>query len=148
LFATDGSLQHIGLVVGLGGLAGAPFRGHAPETVGYYSGANCIRNYSAVSGACLMTRRQVFDQVGGFDEALPGEGADVDYGLRVCEAGLRVVFTPYARLSHAEHGGVSARRVTSAERAHLAQRWGRRLEVDPFYNPHLTRRELDYRIDT
>lgn len=146
LFGEDGSLQHIGLIVGLGGFAGAPFRGHAPETVGYYSGANCIRNYSAVSGACLMTRRQVFDQIGGFDEALPGQGADVDYGLRVCEAGLRVVFTPYARLTHAESGGVAGRRLTSVELAHLRQRWGRRLEVDPYYNPNLTKDALDYRV--
>jgi len=147
LYGRDGSLQHVGLVVGLGGLAGAPFRGFAADTVGYYSGANCIRNYSAVSGACLMTRREVFQRVGGFDEALPGEGADVDYGLRVCAAGLHVAFTPYARLTHLESGGVSGRRLTPAEHAHLRQRWGRRLEVDPFYNRNLTSREPDYRVD-
>jgi GT2 family glycosyltransferase len=148
LYGRDGSLQHIGLVVGLCGLAGAPFRGFAAEAVGYYSGANCIRNYSAVSGACLMTRKDVFNRVGGFDEALPGEGADVDYGLRVCEAGLRVVYTPYARLTHAESGGVSGRRATPAERDHLRRRWGGRLDEDPFYNPNLTRLELDYRVRT
>jgi GT2 family glycosyltransferase len=147
LYDRDGSLQHVGLVVGLrGGLAGAPFRGCAADTVGYYSGANCIRNYSAVSGACLMTRREVFERVGGFDEALPGEGADVDYGLRVSEAGLHVAFTPYARLTHLESGGVSGRRATPAERAHLAERWGARLEHDPYYNPNLTRDAVDYGV--
>jgi O-antigen biosynthesis protein len=146
LFGRDGTLQHAGLILGLRGIAGAPFRGFSPETAGYYSAANCIRNYSAVSGACLMTRRDVFERVGGFDEALPGEGADVDYGLRVCNAGLRVVFTPYARLRHTERGGVSGRRATPAEVAHLRQRWGGRLDADPFYNRNLTKDEIDYRV--
>jgi GT2 family glycosyltransferase len=146
LFGPDGTLQHIGLILGVSGLATAPFRGYPADALGYYSGANCIRNYSAVSGACLMTRREVFDRIGGFDEGLPGEGADVDYGLKVCEAGLRIVFTPYARLTHAERGGVSGRRATSAELAHLQRRWGARLVDDPYYNRHLSRRDADYRV--
>jgi GT2 family glycosyltransferase len=146
LLGPDGTLQHVGLVLGLGGLAGAPFRGFAADTVGYYSGANCIRNYSAVSGACLMTRRDVFERVGGFDEALSGPGADVDYGLRVGEAGLRVVFTPYATLTHTMASGLTTREPSPEERAHLRARWGARLDTDPYYNPNLSREALDYRI--
>jgi GT2 family glycosyltransferase len=146
LYYPHGALQHTGLIVGINGLFGRPFQGFAPETVGYYSGANCIRNYSAVSHACLMTRREVFDRVGGFDEALPSQASDVDYGLRVCEAGLRVVYTPYARLTHYESGGLSQVPVTAAQRAHLEARWSARLAMDPYYNPNLTRLHLDYRL--
>jgi GT2 family glycosyltransferase len=146
LVAEDGSLRHTGLIVGLGGLADSPFRGHAADTAGYFSGANCIRNYTAVSGACLMTRREVFDRVGGFEEALSGPGADVDYGLRVTGAGLLVVFTPYARLAHLERGGISGRELTPAERRHLECRWGERLRSDPFYNPNLTLDDVDYSV--
>lgn len=146
LFDSRDALQHTGLVVGLDGLASSPFRGFAAETVGYYSGANCIRNYSAVSGACLMTRRDVFDRVGGFDEALAGPGSDVDYGLRANEAGFRVVYTPYARLTHFETGGVSRQELSSRDLAHLRARWGLRLDVDPMYNPNLSRTHLDYRL--
>ena len=97
-------------------------------------------------GQALMTRIEMFDRVGGFDEALPAQASDVDYGLRVCEAGLRVVYTPYARLTHHESGGLSQVPVTSAERAHLEARWGARLAADPYYNPNLTRLHLDYRL--
>ena len=147
LYYSHGALQHIGLLAGVNGVFGRPFQGFAPETVGYYSGANCIRNYTAVSAACLMTRREVWARVGGFDEALAGPAADLDYGLRVGEAGLRVVFTPYARLTHHETGGVSQRQLTPGESAHLRRRWGARLDVDPFYNPNLSRVAVDYRVD-
>ena len=135
LFDGRGSLQHVGLVLGLEGLAASPFRGHSAETVGYYSSANCIRNYSAVSAACLLTRRVVFDRIGGFDEHLTSPGADVDYGLRVHEAGLRVVFTPYARLTCRETGGLEGRAPSADEMSHLRQRWGRRLDRDPYLQP-------------
>lgn len=146
LFDQRGSLRHIGLIVGLNGLAGRPFEGHAAETVGYYSGANCIRNYSAVSAECLMTRKVVFEQVGGFDEGLTMQASEVDYGLRVGAAGLRVVYTPYSRLR--QHGveGREERPISATELARLRARWGSRLDVDPSYNPNLSREFLDYRI--
>jgi GT2 family glycosyltransferase len=147
LYYSHGALQHIGLLAGVNGVFGRPFQGFAPETVGYFSAANCIRNYTAVSAACLMTRREVWDRIGGFDEALFGPAADLDYGLRVGEAGWRVVFTPYARLTHHESGGISQRPLSAAEHAHLVQRWGPRLDVDPYYNPNLSRAAVDYRVD-
>ncbi len=146
LFDSRGVLLHTGLVIGLDGLASSPFRGFAGDTVGYYSGANSIRNYSAVSAACLMTRRDVFARAGGFDETLAGQGSDVDYGLRVGEAGLRVVYTPYARLTHFETGGVSRQELSSRDLAHLHARWGSRLDVDPMYNPNLSLEYVDYRL--
>ncbi len=146
LFDATGALQHIGLVLGVGGLAGRPFAGHARETVGYFSNAICIRNCSAVSGACVMTPKAVFDRVGGWDDTLQRAGAEVDYALRVSETGRRVVVTPYARLTHAQTGGGSGVPLGDDEWQRLRDRWGPRLATDPFYSPHLSRQALDYRI--
>jgi len=146
LYYPHGALQHIGLILGLNGVAGRPFRGFAAETVGYYSGANCIRNYSAVSGACLMSRREVFDSIGGLNEALPAEGWDVDYCLRVGDAGYRVVFTPYAELTHHEQGCLPRAEEAARDWAHLRERWESRLEHDRYYNRNLSRDHLDYRV--
>jgi O-antigen biosynthesis protein len=147
LYYPHGALQHIGLVVGMDGLAGRPFQGHHPDSLGYFSNANCIRNYSAVSGACLMTRREVFNAVGGFDEALGTHGGDIDYCLKVGEAGYRVVFTPYARLTHHEAGRLGEQPVSGATTERLRARWGERFDRDPFYNPNLSRAFLDYRVE-
>ncbi len=146
LYYPHGALQHIGLVLGVNGLAARPFQGFNAEAAGYFSNANCIRNYSAVSGACLMTRHDVFARVGGFAEALFTHGGDIDYCLKVWDAGLRVVFTPYARLMHHEAGALGAQPVEPAALTLLQQRWGDRLINDPFYNPNLTRAHLDYRV--
>jgi GT2 family glycosyltransferase len=127
-------------------LAARPFQGHNADTFGYFSSAICIRNYSAVSGACLMTRRDVFQQLGGFDQALAIHGGDMDYCLKAGEAGYRVVFTPYARLTHYEASGLGAQPIAPAAVAHLRQRWGARLDQDPSYNQNLTREHLDYRV--
>jgi len=146
LFDAAGGLQHIGLVLGLGGLAGRPFAGHARDTVGYFSNAICIRNCSAVSGACVMTPKAVFDRVGGMDESLRGESAEVDYALRVSGTGRLVVVTPYARLTHAPTSGVSGVPPGDDDWQRLRDRWGTRLATDPFYSPHLSRQAADYRI--
>ena len=145
LFDAAGGLQHIGLVLGLGGLAGRPFAGHARDTVGYFSNAICIRNCAAVSGACVMTPRALFDRVGGLDDKLQGASVEVDYALRVSEIGRRVVVTPYARLTHAESGRLGLP-PGDDDWQRLRERWGTRLEADPFYSPHLSRQALDYRI--
>jgi GT2 family glycosyltransferase len=134
------------LILGVNGLAASPFEGYNADTAGYFSNANCIRNYSAVSGACLMTRREVFDRVRGFDAALPIDGADIDYCLKVGEAGYRVVVTPYAQLR--QHDAESSRKplIDSAAFRRLRQRWSARFDDDPFYNPNLSREFADYRV--
>jgi len=146
LFDAAGALQHIGLVRGLGGVAGRPFAGHARDTIGYFSNAICIRNCAAVSGACLMTPKAVFDQVGGLDDGLSGAGAEVDYALRVSKAGRLVVVTPYARLTQAQSGRVSGVAASNDDWQRLGERWGPELATDPFYSPHLSRHTLDYRL--
>jgi GT2 family glycosyltransferase len=94
----DGRLRHIGIATAIEGGPAAVFHGHGSESYGYFSSAIGVRNYAAVSGECLMTRRDVFDRLRGFDENRPWHGADVDYCSRARREGLRIVFTPYARL--------------------------------------------------
>ena len=81
-------------------VAGGPahvFEGYPGESYGYFSSAIGVRNYAALSGECLMTRRDVFERLGGFNERRAWRDADIDYCARARAAGLRLVFTPYAR---------------------------------------------------
>jgi len=100
---------------------------------------NVIRNYSAVTFACAMMRTSLFDEVGGLDEAnLPIAFNDVDFCLRVIEAGYRVVYTPHAVLYH--HESVTKKAITNpSEVARLRSRWGHVIAHDPYYSPNLTR---------
>ncbi len=140
LFYPDGRVQHAGIVLGTGigpsrvaGHAHKYYPGDHPGYAGYLSVA---RNYSAVTGACLLTRRQVFDAVSGFDEVhLPVTFNDVDFCLRVQQAGYRIVLTPFATLTHYE----SATRVAApdpSEVAYMLSTWAHLLESDPYYNPN------------
>ena len=123
LVFSDGHAQHEGIA--LGGL-------HIAANV-----ETCwpvVREVSAVTGACLMTRRAVFQEVEGFDEALPEAFNDVDYCLRLRAAGYRVIYTPLAQLSHRE-GGTRGRRTPEADRRFFVGRWGdERTLADPYGN--------------
>ena len=141
----DGSLKHIGILLGVNGVAACALHRHPRSSMGYWGTAIAARNYSAVTGECLMTRRAVFDQIGGFDEEM-GALADVDYCLRVTAAGYRVVCTPHAALMDDESwdrpdpaGGQDASR--------LQMRWSARLARDPYYNSNLSRDAPDYEPD-
>lgn len=148
LYYPDGSLQHVGVILGIGGGAGHVFAGFPSDHGGYFSSAQIIRNYSAVTAACLMTRREVFDEVGGFDETFATDFNDIDYCLRVGCDGYRVVFTPFAELRHYEGASYGRRSglVTRREIAAFRARWGRVIEADPYYNPNLTRFTGDYSL--
>ena len=148
LFYEDGRIQHVGVVLGIGGGACHVFAGQPGNTPGYYGSAYVIRNYSAVTGACCMTPRTVFEEVGGFDELFARDFNDVDYCLRVVARGYRVVGTPFAQLYHYEGATFGSREhiVDPAEISALSERWGSVIAADPFYNPNLTRSALDYSL--
>ena len=146
LLYPDGRLQHVGMVLGVSGIAAHAFHQHPGTSGGYSSSAICVRNYSAVTAACLMSRREVFDAVGGFDERFPIDFNDVDYCLRVRQAGHRIVFTPYARLYHHESASFGPRTQEVAGAEEMRHRWGALIDQDPYYNPNLTRAFPDYRI--
>jgi O-antigen biosynthesis protein len=139
LLYPDRRLQHCGLVVGLTGAAGHVLGGLAEHEAGYLRMATAARECSAVTGACLATRRHVFDLLGGFDEALGVDMNDVDYCLRSSAMSLRTVYEPAAELIHHESpsrgtaGGVG-------DVLEFVERWkGYIADGDRYYNPHLTR---------
>jgi hypothetical protein len=128
LLYPNGRIQHAGIAVGIGGLAGHPYRFQRSAPEG-------IRNVSAVTAACLMMRRKTFDAVGGFDERLPLNSNDVDLCLRVRARGYLVVYTPHAVLYHYESQtrGVWA---TPDDTWLMTRRWRKTLLADPYYSPN------------
>jgi GT2 family glycosyltransferase len=145
LFPND-TIQHAGVVTGLFDAAGHPFRG-MPDKPFYFDLSHVTRNCAAVTGACLMTRRDVFESVGGYDEPnLPTCFQDVDLCLKMLESGYRIVYTPFARLYHYE--SVSKKSVAELpEIRFMKERWQSFIADDPFYNPNLTRRSDDFSLN-
>jgi O-antigen biosynthesis protein len=139
LLYPDHRLQHCGVVIGLGGAAGHPLVGLLETEPGYLSMAVTTRECSGVTGACLATRRSVFESQGGFDEALGIDLNDIDYCLRVQRSGLRILYESAAELIHHE----SPSRGTAGDVrdiVHFIDRWKASiLAGDPYLNPHLTR---------
>jgi O-antigen biosynthesis protein len=139
----DARLQHAGVTV-LNGTPGHPFYGEEENHTGYFYSSVVPRNYSAVTGACLMTRADVFRELGGFHEDFAVNFNDIDYCLRVRASGRRIVCTPYARLIHYETATKAA--YSPAELRRFQQRWAGQAEVDPYYNPNLSTRYHDFRV--
>jgi len=146
LLYPDGRLQHIGVLMGVGGITGHAFHQHPGGHPGYFGSARGPRNYSAVTAACLMTARRHFEVGGGFDERLAIDFNDIDYCLRLRQRGLRVVYTPYAELIHLESSSIPGRQWHPDAVQHMRHTWGPVIDHDPFYNPNLSRQFADYRL--
>jgi len=145
LYYPDGRIQHAGVVLGIQGVAGHSHKYFPRHSRGYFDSLVCIRNYSAVTAACLMVRRDAFEAVGGFDEELKVAFNDVDFCLRVRDKGYRIAWTPHAELYHHE----SATRgfdLDVREIELMKQRWGERLVNDPYYNRNLTLQHENFSI--
>lgn len=134
-----GYVQHSGIIAGYRGLAGHAFRYLPQDMLGPWARAVLIQNYLAVTGACMLIRKDLFFEVGQFNQSdLPVVFNDVDLCLRLHEAGYRNVFTPYAELTHAE----STTRKTLAyefENQYFRSRWSEFIVSDPYFNPNLDR---------
>ncbi|GAB4549217.1 MAG: glycosyltransferase family 2 protein [Anaerolineae bacterium] len=137
LLYPDGAIQHMGVIVGLGGIASHHYTGHHEYLSTHFGSDVWYRNYLAVTGACLLIRRSVYDAVGGFDEGFDLNFSDVDLCLKVAEVGYRVLYTPDARLIHYE-SATHKRRVPRKDFLRAAERWSRWHTGDPYYNPHLS----------
>jgi GT2 family glycosyltransferase len=146
LLYPDGTNQHAGVVLGIGGekIAGHAFTGTPGEDPAYFGRAELPHELSAVTAACMLTRRDLFEKLGGFDaETFAVAFNDIDYCLRARKAGYKVIFTPQARLTHHESktrgfdlkGERRKRYLTEAEA--MKERWGELLSNDPFYSPNL-----------
>lgn len=138
LLFPNGTIQHIGAAVGLHGVVGHPFAGEAPDTHGVFGSANWYRNWLAVTGACVMVCRSVFDRIGGFNERFTINGSDIALGVSVHEYGLRNIVTPYARLTHHESVSVKGNQPAQDDLTAL-ERLAPYMSVgDPYYNPNLS----------
>ncbi len=145
LYRND-TIQHAGVVLGVGGIAQHAFRHFGAEDPGVCRQLQVTRNYSAVTGACLLTRREVFEEIGGFDEErLPVTFNDVDLCLRMRRAGYLVVYTPFAKLYHHE-SATRRRSIEARETDVMRERWPDLLERDPYYNPNLSRERADFSL--
>ncbi len=146
-------LQHGGVVLGIGGVAGHSHKGYRKGDRGYFGRAALIQSFSAVTGACLLVRKSAFEQVGGLNEIeLTVAFNDVDFCLRLREAGYRNVWTPYAELYHHESASRgfedSPEKVARfvREQRYMTVRWGPLLPNDPAYNPNLSLGSEDFRF--
>lgn len=152
LLYPDSTVQHAGVIIGLGGVAGHSHKRYPADSPGYYYTLKAVNNYSAVTAACLMVRRDVFEQVGGFDQELAIAFNDVDFCLKVQAAGYRNVYLPHVVLYHFE--SKSRGDETSPEKAARFQReintmttrWRTDDTADPCYSPNLTLDREDFSI--
>jgi glycosyltransferase involved in cell wall biosynthesis len=151
LFYPNGTIQHAGVVVGIGGLAGHPHIRLPRDTLGYFGRAACVQQFSAVSAACMVMRREIFLEVDGFDEKnFAIAFNDVDIGLRLRQAGYSIVWSPYAQLFHHESASLGLpsdegrRNQFLAESSNFKRIWANAIAHDPFYNPNLTNTGGDF----
>lgn len=153
LIYPNNTIQHAGVIIGLGGAAGHAFTHIPKDAPGYFNYIQSINNYSAVTAACLMVRREVFDQVGGFDEDFSVEYNDVDFCLRVREAGYHNVYLPHVTLYHHESLTRGHPHLTGESYArHLKEiglfkkRWQKYIDDDPCYSPNLSLGHHDFSL--
>jgi GT2 family glycosyltransferase len=132
----DERLQHVGVLFENGGFPGHPYRGFPPDFTGYSNSVLVAQDLLAVTGACMMTPRDVFEEVGGLSETLPVNYNDIDYCLKLRTLGLRVVYDPGTRLYHFESSSRSPE-VEDWELETLIGRWGDLTDPDPYSNPNL-----------
>lgn len=153
LYYRNNMIQHAGVIIGLGGLAGHGFKFLPKQFAGYHWKPFLTQNYSAVTGACLVLRKEVYEKVGGLNEVeLKVAFNDVDLCLKIRAEGYRVVWTPYAELYHHESvsrgADLTVRKYLRLQREirYMQTQWATQLLHDPFYNPNLTIQFEDFSL--
>lgn len=153
LYYEDGTIQHAGVVLGFGGIAGHTFIGFDHNANGYFSRIICAQDYSAVTAACMMTKKSVFEAVGGLTEELVVAFNDIDYCMKVRELGKLVVYNPYAQLYHYEsksrglEDSPQKQERYYKEMKYFVTKWKESLDHgDPYYNPNLTLSKADFSL--
>ena len=153
LIYPDNTIQHAGIVIGIGGIAGSMFVGMNRAYSGYLHKADLMQDLSAVTAACMMVRASLWRELGGFEEKLSVAFNDVDFCLRVREAGYLVVYDPYVQLYHYESKSrgkedtkEKVRRFQN-EIEYIRSRWTKLLrEGDPCYNKNLSLSKWNYTL--
>lgn len=146
LFPND-QVQHAGVMVGIGGIANHAFLKSDGQEHGYFGQKNIIKNYSSVTGACMMVRKDLYQKMDGLDaENLGISFNDIDFCLRLREKGLLIVYTPYAQLYHYE-SLTRGYNVAMKEIQYMQQKYGSLMEKgDPYYNKNLSRERFDFSL--
>ena len=153
LYYPDDTIQHAGVVIGFGGIAGHAFVQQKRGTTGYCHRIICAQDYSAVTAACMMVKKSVFDEVGGLTEELKVAFNDIDFCMKVRQAGKLVVYNPYAELYHYESKSRGLEDTPekvarfNSEIKKFSDRWPEILKNgDPYYNPNLTLKSQDFSL--
>ncbi len=153
LLYQDDTIQHAGVVIGFGGIAGHTFIGLHQAENSYFHRAMCAQDYSAVTAACMMSKRSLFDEVGGFREDLAVAFNDIDYCLKIRALGKKVVYNPYALLYHYESKSRGLEDTPekverfNREVARFIGYWPEIvIQGDPYYNPNLTLRKSNFAL--
>lgn len=154
LYYEDGTIQHGGVIVGLGGVAGHAFLGLNGDAPGYFARAQVIQDLSAVTAACMMMKRSVYEEVGGFDPEFAVAFNDVDLCLKIRKAGYLIIYDPYAELMHYES---KSRGYEDTEEK--VERFNKEVKLfrnrwedfirqgDPYYSPNLTLDRNDFGLN-
>jgi O-antigen biosynthesis protein len=153
LLYPDDSVQHAGVVIGMGGIAGHVFVKEERDAKGYFCHLSTVNNYSAVTGACMMCRKSVFEEVGGFDEQFKVEYNDIDFCLKIKEKGYDNVYLPQVELHHYESYTRGNPFLTKeSQQLHLKEsgffrkKWQKYIDHDPCFSVHFDRNYSNYHI--
>lgn len=152
LIYEDDTIAHAGIVLGFGGAIGYVFRGKSRYIAGYESRVICAQDYSAVSGACMMVKRSVYEQAGGMTEEFSDRFYDIDFCLKARRAGWLVVYDPYAEgyyygTKEAAIPVAAGKTKNDREAELLIKKWKKEIETgDPYYNPNLTLERMDFSL--
>lgn len=153
LYYDDDTIQHAGVVLGFGGMAGHTFIGQSRYDNGYFSRIICTQDYTAVTAACMMTKRSVYEFVGGLSEEFEVAFNDIDYCMKVRALGKLVVYNPAVELYHYESKSRGSEDTPekverfNSEVARFIEKWHEELEAgDPYYNPNLTLDKADFSL--
>lgn len=153
LYYDDDTIQHAGVIVGLGGVAGHSHKGFARENPGYMARAAIAQNLSACTAACLMMRKDVYNEVGGLDEGYAVAFNDIDFCMKIRKADYLIVFTPFAEFYHYESKSrgdedtPEKRARFNSEIFRFQERWEKELKAgDPYYNPNLSLDSEDFSL--
>jgi len=144
LLYPDRTIQHAGVVLGLGGVAGHGHKGYKEGELGYFGRLLAVSNYAAVTGACMMLERKIFEEAGGLDETLQVAFNDIDFCLKLVQRGYYNVVLPHVKLFHFESKSRGYEDTPEkmqrfiGEVDKMKERWGELLDKDRFYSPNLT----------
>ncbi|MEH1874364.1 glycosyltransferase, partial [Nostoc sp.] len=153
LLYPDNTIQHAGVLMGIGGVANHSHKNYPVNSPGYFGQILTVNNYSAVTAACLMCRREIFELVGGFEEELAVAFNDVDLCLNIVEKGYKNIYLPHVMLYHYESKSRGDEDTPAKvarfrkETAYMQKKWKKFIEYDPCYNINLTFKREDYSIN-